>query len=222
MRDTVHLLTDEKKLSQVMGNGGNGMMNTTIQKLLIESSKDQIRRHAYSSMLYVITSILNLLASTTMMLTIATFKPVQHKEFGTFVLVNITVVCTYSFLIIYIRKPTLATDSISTINTNKQKKLTKTIAAAGLVHVSTNLAQNLSSLPADRENPRREQRLSPRGLKKLHYSWAGRLILIMPKDDEQKLSLLKTIKESKHILFAKFIEKTMASDKQQEWQNIND
>uniref|UniRef100_A0A915IJW7 Uncharacterized protein n=1 Tax=Romanomermis culicivorax TaxID=13658 RepID=A0A915IJW7_ROMCU len=47
-------------------------------------------------------------------------------------------------------------------------------------------------------------------------------ISLMPKDDEQKLLLLKRIEGSMYILFAKFDEKTTASDKQQEWQKIKD
>uniref|UniRef100_A0A915J2Y3 Uncharacterized protein n=1 Tax=Romanomermis culicivorax TaxID=13658 RepID=A0A915J2Y3_ROMCU len=47
--------------------------------MLIQTSKDEIRRHVYNAMEFLITSALNLLASTTMLLTIATWKPVQHK-----------------------------------------------------------------------------------------------------------------------------------------------
>uniref|UniRef100_A0A915IB31 Uncharacterized protein n=1 Tax=Romanomermis culicivorax TaxID=13658 RepID=A0A915IB31_ROMCU len=66
--------------------------------------------------------------------------------YATFVLVQITVVCFYSYLILYIRKPTLASNNISAISFEKQNKLTRALATAGLAHVSTNLMQSLVSL----------------------------------------------------------------------------
>uniref|UniRef100_A0A915K2I3 Gustatory receptor n=1 Tax=Romanomermis culicivorax TaxID=13658 RepID=A0A915K2I3_ROMCU len=227
--------------------------------MLIEFSKDEIRRHLYSSIEFVVACALNLLASTAMLVTIATWKPVQHKGiiqifalmlsenflstyyislniyhlynyatsghefmsskdcvrmigfqslstsvvfpvyykakklrslyieilisifvaclslvlhnvataknayvtlcayrtlifsftpmiFMANLFVQIAVVCCYLFLIVYIRKPTLATNSISAISMNKQKKLTQALATAGIVHVSTNFMQCFVSL----------------------------------------------------------------------------
>uniref|UniRef100_A0A915L0J7 Uncharacterized protein n=1 Tax=Romanomermis culicivorax TaxID=13658 RepID=A0A915L0J7_ROMCU len=80
-----------------------------------------------------IEKMLNLIASLIMMGIMATWKPVQQR------------VIVYSYLIIHIRKPTMVTNSVSQINVQKQKQLTKALAASTLVQIFTRMVSTAGS-----------------------------------------------------------------------------